>query len=379
MFFLKKVFYLLLNERLKFKFENFMSYSISGIQQLGIGLSSLKEGWHFYKEHFGMNIPLFNDEAEAKLMTPYTGGEVHKRQAILALHTQGGGGFELWQFKSRKPQKSKDDLLLGDLGINAGKIKVLDIEKCHKSLLDNGLNVSDIHETPCGQHNFYLLDSFKNIFEFITFEDWFKKGNQNNGGVCGAVIGCSNIENSLKVYQDILGFTEVIFDTTSIFPEFEFLLNGGKKFRRVKLKHPQPKKGAFGNFLGDTELELIQAIDYEGKKIYQDRFWGDVGFIHLCFDVVNMDKLKEKAEKNGHPFTVDSAESFDMGDAQGHFSYIEDPDGTLIEFVETYKVPVLKKLGWFVNLSNRDRSKNLPNWLMSALALNKFANPNKTF
>ncbi|CAI8321688.1 MAG: Uncharacterised protein [Bacteroidetes bacterium MED-G17] len=68
-----------------------------------------------------------------------------------------------------------------------------------------------------------------------------------------------------------------------------------------------------------------------------------------------------------------------MGDAQGHFSYIEDPDGTLIEFVETYKVPVLKKLGWFVNLSNRDRSKNLPNWLMSALALNKFSNPNKTF
>ena len=33
-----------------------------------------------------------------------------------------------------------------------------------------------------------------------------------------------------------------------------------------------------------------------------------------------------------------------MGEAAGHFSYIQDPDGTLIEFVETHKVPILKKL-----------------------------------
>lgn len=356
-----------------------MAYSISGIQQLGIGLSSLKEGWHFYKDHFGMNVPLFNDEAEAKLMTPYTGGEVHKRQAILALHTQGGGGFELWQFKSRKPTKAENHLRLGDLGINLGKIKVRDINKVHRQLSINGLKISNVNITPSGQKNFYVQDSFNNLFEFITFDDWFKRGSQNNGGVCGAVIGASDIEKSLRVYQNILGFTEVVFDETSVFPEFEFLPNGDQKFRRIKLKHPNPKKGAFGNFLGDTELEIIQAIDYKGEKIFKDRFWGDVGFIHLCFDVINMKALKEHSKKNGHPFTVDSAESFDMGDAQGHFSYIEDPDGTLIEFVETYKVPILKKMGWFVNLSNRDRQKNLPNWLMSALALNKFSNPDKTF
>ena len=31
-----------------------------------------------------------------------------------------------------------------------------------------------------------------------------------------------------------------------------------------------------------------------------------------------------------------------MGDAAGQFAYIEDPDGTLIEFVETHKVPLVK-------------------------------------
>jgi len=34
-----------------------------------------------------------------------------------------------------------------------------------------------------------------------------------------------------------------------------------------------------------------------------------------------------------------------MGEASGHFAYVEDPDGTLIEFVETHKIPIIKKLG----------------------------------
>jgi hypothetical protein len=84
-----------------------------------------------------------------------------------------------------------------------------------------------------------------------------------------------------------------------------------------------------------------------------------------------MKELKELCEKNGHPFTVDSANSFDMGEAAGHFSYIEDPDGTLIEFVETHKVPVLKKLGWYLNLKNRPAEKPLPDWMVKSMGLNR--------
>ena len=77
------------------------------------------------------------------------------------------------------------------------------------------------------------------------------------------------------------------------------------------------------------------------------------------------------AEK-GHPFTVDSCpgdERFDMGDASGHFTYIEDPDGTLIEFVETHKVPIAKKLGWFIDMTRRDPEKALPKFLFRMMKL----------
>ena len=87
-----------------------------------------------------------------------------------------------------------------------------------------------------------------------------------------------------------------------------------------------------------------------------------------------MDILKKECENKGFPFTVDSSNSFDMGEAAGRFSYIEDPDGTLIEFVETHKVPVMKKIGWYINLKNRDPKKHLPRWMLLAMGLNKVKN-----
>jgi hypothetical protein len=78
----------------------------------------------------------------------------------------------------------------------------------------------------------------------------------------------------------------------------------------------------------------------------------------------------------GFPFTVDTKKSrdgnsFDMGEAAGHFSYIEDPDGTLIEFVETHKVAILKKLGLYLNLRKRDPHKALPKWMLRTLSFSR--------
>ena len=125
---------------------------------------------------------------------------------------------------------------------------------------------------------------------------------------------------------------------------------------------------------GPTEIELVEVKEREPKKIYKDRYWGDLGFIHLCFDIQGMDALKSDLEDEGFPFTVDSANSFDMGEAAGRFTYVEDPDGTLIEFVETHKVPIMKKIGWYIDMTKRDPRKNLPNWMIGALRFSRMKN-----
>ena len=60
-----------------------------------------------------------------------------------------------------------------------------------------------------------------------------------------------------------------------------------------------------------------------------------------------------------------------MGDSAGRFSYIEDPDGTLIEFVETHRVPIFKKIGWYMDIRKRDPSKPLPDWMVKAMQLGR--------
>ena len=52
-------------------------------------------------------------------------------------------------------------------------------------------------------------------------------------------------------------------------------------------------------------------------------------------------------------------------------AYIEDPDGYWIEFVETHKVPIFKKLGLYLNLKQGRAPKHLPKWMLKALGLNR--------
>ena len=127
----------------------------------------------------------------------------------------------------------------------------------------------------------------------------------------------------------------------------------------------------FSKLLGNIEIELLQCLDRTPVKTFENRYWGDGGFIHVCFDVSDMNALKQRMKDNNVSFTVDSADTFDMGESGGRFSYAEDPDGTLIEMVETHKVPIMKKFGWYLDLKKRGQHKPLPNWMISAMGLNK--------
>lgn len=345
-----------------------MQQLVTGIQQVGIGVTNIDEAWPWYRKFFGTDIPVFDDEAEATLMTPYTGGNVHSRRALLALNLSGGGGFEIWQFKSRQPKKCDFDIQLGDFGINAVKIKCKDVQKTYHQFKNLGnKTLSELHELPNGELTFWTKDPYHNLFQVVKGNSWFKKGSHFTGGFCGAMIGVSNIDSVLPLYTIALGFEEVIYDNTGTFTD----LDDNQKFRRVLLRKKQKDIGAFSRLFGHIDIELIQSIDREPRKIYDDRFWGDPGFIHLCFDVTDMGSLQKKCEELGYPFTIDSASSFDMGEAAGQFSYIEDPDGTLIEFVEAHKLPIIKKWGWFINIKKRKHKKPLPDWMLKTMSFNR--------
>lgn len=343
---------------------------IAGIQQIGIGVKNLRESTLFYKDIFGLDVLIFDDTSDAHLMTKYTGGKVYNRQAVLTMNLAGGGGFEIWQYNNREPKKSEAQIKYGDIGICAAKIKCPNINEAHNFLSSQkNLSISRVQTDPVKASHFWVKDYIGNSFNLVQGDQWFKHTNSKTGSVTGAVIGVSNIENSLFFYRNLLGIHEIIFDVTGNYVDnYEDV----KIYcRRVLLRKKVTGYGAFSKLLGAVEIELVQRLDGDAVKIFEDRFWGDCGFIHLCFDVLNMDGLKKHADSLGIKFTVDSHGSFAMDNASGRFCYAEDPDGTLIELVETHKIPILKKLGLYLNLKNRNRQKPLPDWMINLLSLSK--------
>ncbi len=349
-----------------------MDYIVSGIQQVGIGVKNANEAWAWYRKHFGFDVPIFKDSAQATLMTRYTSGIAESRYAILAMNLQGGGGFEIWQYTSKEPQAASFVPQLGDTGVYAVKLKSSNVEKAFDFLKSKGVQVlTQPAKSPEGRMHFYVADPYQNIFEVIESGSWFKRKSFTNGGVSGVTIGVSDMDQSIGLYRNILGHNSIAYDVTGKFDDLKGVNGGESSYRRVLLKAHAPCKGAFGNLLGSTEIELVEVKDRKPAKIYDNRNWGDLGFIHVCFDIRGMKNLGKRCAEAGNAFTVDSSNSFDMGKAAGHFSYIEDHDGTLIEFVETHKIPIVEKLGWFLDIKDRPMEKPLPNWMLGMLAVNR--------
>jgi catechol 2,3-dioxygenase-like lactoylglutathione lyase family enzyme len=350
---------------------------ISGIQQIGIGVFNVNDAWKWYLEHFGMDIKIFEEAAVAGLMLPYTGGEPRKRHAVLAMNLQGGSGFEIWQYTERIPSGAKTTVQIGDLGIYSAKIKSRDVRATYENFKNKKLNINEIGTDPEGKEHFFVKDPFGNVFQIVEGKSWFKtERKKTTGAACGAIVGVTDSDKARKVYSEILGYDKVVYDKTTAFEDLKSLPGGQRKFRRILLQHSQPRLGFFSKILGPSEIELIQVIDDKPSKIFKDRFWGDLGFIHLCYDIQGMDALRIECKLKGFPFTVDSGnslktETFDMGEAAGHFAYIEDPDGTLIEFVETHKVPIIKKLGLYVDLRKRNPLKPLPDFMLKAMKFSR--------
>ena len=346
---------------------------IHGIQQVGIGVPDLESAWRWYRKYFGFDVPVFQEAAEAPYMTRYTGGEVRFRDAVLALNMAGGGGFEVWQYVGRKTQPPEFQPQLGDYGILATRVKSPDVDAAWHRFTESGLLVlGDALSDPGGNTSFFLTDPLGLLFQVVPEERWFSKPKAPTGGVDGVLIGVSDIERALPLYRDLLGFGDVLYDQEGSFDDLRVLPGGDAHVRRVLLERRGAATGAFGKLLGRNRIELVQRLDgYQGRHVFEGRDWGDLGFIHLCFDVNGMVALKQRCDESGFGFTVDSGESFDMGEAAGRFSYVEDPDGTLIEFVETHKVPVLKRLGWYLNLRKRDPGRPLPDWMVRLLGLGR--------
>lgn len=347
-------------------------YIIGGIQQIGLGTTDFRSSWDWCIRNLGFDVKVLEDDTVAERMLPYTGGKPQKRHACIAVNLGGGGGLEIWQYSERKPQPAPRPACPGDLGVFAAKVRCRDITAFRSTLEERGEEITPVAVTPDGRKSFFVTDPEGNCFQILEDESVFIRQGTPVGGVMGAMTGVSDMDRSVNFYQRLLGYDRKVYDATGRHSDLTGLGFGDQSYRRVLLTRSEPSLGAFSELYGPDCIELVQALDRKAERIYEGRFWGDPGFIQVCYDIVGMDAFSRHCQAQGCPFTVDSCpdgEVFDMGEASGRFTYIEDPDGTLIEFVETFKVPVYARLGLYIDMKRRDPLKPLPKFLFRAMGI----------
>jgi catechol 2,3-dioxygenase-like lactoylglutathione lyase family enzyme len=348
-------------------------YTIHGIQHLGVGVANHENAWKWYRKFFGMDIPFFNAEAPAPLMDIYTDNETITKRAAMVMNLKGGCAMEVVCPTSFQATKADKEFQLGDFGIFIGMIKSPDVQKAYEFFKANGAQVaSGIKEMPNGWKTFYCYDIDGNLWQVVPGDGWYTNYDHVTGGTCGCSIGVSDIEKAMTLYADILGYDKVVYDQSETFKDWKFVPGGDGKYRRVLLTQSNPSGGGFTKLSGTTYIELVQDLsERQPAKIYEDRKWGDVGFVHLGFDVREMTALGKTLDEKGFGFTCDTKNVLSMGDStKVHCTYIEDPDGTLIELIEVYKIPIIEKLGINLNVEKRPANKPLPDMMLKAL---KFA------
>jgi catechol 2,3-dioxygenase-like lactoylglutathione lyase family enzyme len=355
------------------KSETTDAFRIQGMQHIGVATRDMDKSLKLYRKLFGMDVPFFDSVQDAPLMDSHTRGKTISKRASMVLNLQGGCAFEVLRAESFEPKAAGWQVGIGDLGITTVQIKTRNISRMHahaRSLLGDDCDVH-ITSTPWGEDTFYLKDCDGNLFQILQAKDWFDNNGHPSGGVLGCSIGVSDMQKSLALYADALGFDEVLFDETRAFEDWQHLQNGEQSYRRVRIAQSAPGAGGFGKLTGKTYIELIQAQGRSGKFIFDDRIWCDLGFAHLGFDVRGMKALGTDLATRGVPFRCDTADAIGMGETKVHCTYIDDPDECWLEMIEVHKVPIIEKWGLFLDVQKRGQDEPLPRWMLKSLRFSR--------
>lgn len=335
-------------------------------------MSDMDMALRFYRKFFGLDIPFFDSIQPAPLMDIYTRNTTITKRASMVMNLQGGCAIEVIRPTSFEPVKAIRPVHVGDLGVFITQVKCKSLAASHRFCNEQGASgVTSIQTDPNGRETFYIQDLDGNRWQFLQGDSWYTDSGHHSGGVIGCTTGVSNMDNALKLYAELLGFDEVIYDKTASFTDWRELPSGDQRFRRVLLSQSNQPGGGFARVTGKTYIELVQALERSPNYIFEDRIWGDTGFAHIGFDVKGMKALGIDLAAAGYGFTCDSSNALSMGNTKVHCTYIQDADRTLIEMIEVYKVPIMEKWGVFLNVEKRDPLKPLPDFMLKALRFSR--------
>lgn len=148
-------------------------------------------------------------------------------------------------------------------------------------------------------------------------------------GVDHIGVGVSDMAASLAFYAQ-LGFVDVAFDYTGDLPGMAPLTGHARTRARVAyLRSSNP------TVLGRSGIKLVQILDRPQPPLPAGFAYGEPGICEVCIHVQSYEEFHERLVAAGHRVLMDPNDQIlEPYDTHCGLSYVEDPDGAKLEFIE---------------------------------------------
>lgn len=142
-------------------------------------------------------------------------------------------------------------------------------------------------------------------------------------------IGVSDMDASVRFYAE-LGFTDIAFDYTGPLGGIEAITgHDATQARVVYLRSSQP------SVLGRSGIKLVQITNRPQPPLPDGFAYGEPGICEVCIHVKSYEQFHERLVAAGHTVLMEPNDQIlEPYDTHCGLSYIEDPDGAKIEFIE---------------------------------------------
>ncbi len=318
---------------------------INALQHVGQGVRDVDRTYGFYKRHFGFKAKL-NDLTVASKEMAAVIGSVETMRMMMAVNAKGGGIIELIEHKSRPIMAAPADTF-GNYGIIEVGYGARNIDHVVADFQASGAEfltpVCELSLNGGRRWRYAYLRDPDGLLLQLT-EDLgprpLQPSNPEVYGVTHVGIGVSNLERSREFYRSVLGFDRLLYELEGHMPDMDAITGGPLRMKMAILERSLPASGPLAGLLRQGVVKLVEVPDRKGKHLYAGRCWGDVGCMEVCFDVSDLRATVADMEQRGIKIYLPPVD-INMGSgSKGAAAYIQDPDGTTIEFVE------VKSIAW---------------------------------
>jgi len=193
------------------------------------------------------------------------------------LSVEGGAFLQFIEAENSKLEVIEPDL--SQIGIIGVKINTRKIDLNFFLRRREDMTTQDnIWIKPIKKKHFHVF-SENLLFQIIDApNNFFASFKKQNSGIGGAIIGVSDIDKSFDFYSNILGYKKVIFKGDGVFSDFKNIKGGEKKYKRIIIQQTKNQNFKYNNFLGESEIELLQVINEKPIKT-SDFEYASINFI----------------------------------------------------------------------------------------------------